>query len=129
MNGLFWSGDERIPEHWREEWGHETFFVSIEEWLDGQDYQQLNTFLKKAGVNLMLRSPGQADIEIAHQRWGTVSTGKGDFQAVVFQLRKEQAEVAPGVPYTLHAVGDSEPWWSVREGVALVRERPTPDTD
>jgi hypothetical protein len=124
VNGVFWRGDERIPEFTRDLFdGSGTFVISIEEWLEGQDHQQLDTFREKAGFHFQLRAPDQEPLEITKAHFlGTCSRGNGDFQGFVIRLDDAEAEkLTPGVEYTLVPIDTAARRWIVREDARLRR--------
>lgn len=125
IKGLYWRGDERIPEWTRDLFsGKGHFIITIEEWTEGQDHRQLNTFRKKVVFEFVLRADGHEDIVINKTNFkGTSSSGKGDFQGFVVGLADSQLEkMVRGVEYTITPISQIEEYsWKVREEVRLVR--------
>ena len=126
--GVLWLSDKRLPKWAREgigEWGDEgTFAVLIDEWMEGQDYRQLDTFYRKAGLHFVLRADGYEDIHVTHRNYrGNQSDDKGTYQAFVVRLEPDQmAKMIPGVPYALHPKNKStEYFWTVSHDVSLVK--------
>jgi hypothetical protein len=125
INGLYWQGDEKIPEGVRGLFGNKDhFLISIEEWMAGQDHRQLNAFQEKAVFRFLLQTPGHDDIQITEKHFqGTCSSGRGVFQGFVVGLPSaELAKLASGVAYTLVPVDQRQEYaWQVKSGVQLVR--------
>ena len=128
--GVFWLSDERLPKRVGErvgEWpgaSDGTFVVLIDEWIEGQDYRQLDTFYHKAGLHFVFRAEGYEDIQVTRRNYlGNRSYGDGILQAFVVNLDPDQiAKMAPGVPYMLHSINKStEYFWTVCHGVSLVK--------
>ncbi len=128
VKGLYWQGDERIPEGIRNLFGDKNqFIISIEEWMEGQDHQQLNSFLEKTVFRFLLRAPGHEEIVVTrdHHR-GNCSSGRGQFQGFVVGLPPSELEkLVPGVRYSLVPLEQREEYsWQVQESAHLVRPRP-----
>ena len=123
VSGLHWRGDPRIPERFRGLFGANTFAISISEWMEGQDHQQLKIFMGKAGFEFSLSGPESTILIDKTNFSGTVSTDDGKFQAFVVRFSPEQAEkFAAGASYTLHPVQSSkEHLWTVDPSVSLER--------
>ena len=126
--GVLWLSDEWLPERVREgvgeRVGEDAFAVLIDEWIEWQNYSQLDTFYHKAGLHFVFRADGYEDIHVtSRDYWGNFSDGKGTYQAFVIDLKPDQmAKMAPGVPYALHTVNKStEYFWTVCHGVSLVK--------
>ena len=125
VKGLYWQGDERIPEFARslfEGKGH--FIIVIEEWMAGQDHRQLNVFQEKAAFRFLLKADGHDDIQITEKHCqGRCSSGNGEFQGFVVGLPSAAlGKLVAGVAYTLVPVEQREEYtWQVRPGVRLVR--------
>jgi hypothetical protein len=125
INGLYWEGDEKLPEWARQlSAGQDDFIITIKEWVEGQDHQQLTAFREKCVFEFLLRAEEHADIHVTGDAFrGTCSSGHGDFQGFVVCLpAAERDQMARGVPYTITPVNQAkEYYWEVGEGVALVR--------
>ncbi len=125
VNGLYWQGDERIPEWCRDLFsGRGHFIITIEEWMEGQDHRQLDAFCENAGFEFLLRADGRDDVRVTSANsYGTCSGGHGDFQCFVVSLKPPQLDqVARGVEYTLTpAEPRAEHMWRVKDGVRLIR--------
>gem|GEM_PF-483216 len=125
INGLYWQGDERIPEWCRDLFsGKGHLLITIDEWLTGQDCRQLDTFHEKAEFRFLLKADGHDNILITRKHsYGNCSSGKGDFQGFVVCLGSSELEqIARGVEYTIVPVEQrKERAWAVNEGVRLVR--------
>ena len=125
VNGLYWQGDERIPEWCRDLFsGKGHFMISIGDWIQGQDYRQLDAFWEQAGFEFALKAEGHADITITSRNSrGNCSSGNGDFQGFVVRLEPPQLEqIVRGVEYALVPVElRPEYSWQVKNGVRLVR--------
>jgi hypothetical protein len=123
VNGLYWFGDERVPEWIKgnpEQW---TFLIGIKEWYEGQDHRQLEEFRTNAGFRFVLKAESQKDIEIGENNYGgTCSQGHGEFQAFYVKLNNSQFEqIVSGVSYRLEPLNDSNEYlWTVNDGVTLV---------
>ncbi|NKB66818.1 MAG: hypothetical protein GKR89_07150 [Candidatus Latescibacteria bacterium] len=124
ISSLHWLGDEAIPEWARAADQPGAIAIRIEEWMEGQDYQQLDTFYGRAGLHFLLRAAGQEDIAIDRGNYkGNQSDGNGSYQAFIVVLQAVQlAAMAPGVSYELLAQNSSDEFfWTVRPGVELVK--------
>jgi hypothetical protein len=125
VNGVYWQGDERIPEWCRDLFeGRGHFIIAIDEWMEGQDHRQLDAFRENAGFEFLLKAAGRDDVRIASgNSVGTCSGGHGDFQGFVVGLKpSELDQVARGVEYTLTPVEPRAGYtWQVQDGVRLVR--------
>jgi hypothetical protein len=124
INGLYWQGDERLPEWARELSEGVDFIITIEDWLEGQDHQQLNAFKDKVVFEFVLTAEGHEDIRVPSDSFrGTWSAGHGDFQGfVVYLPASERERIARGVAYTISPVNQGkEYYWQVGQGVTLVR--------
>jgi hypothetical protein len=125
VKGLYWQGDERIPEWARNlDDGRADFTIAIADWMEGQSYQQLSDFLGKVVFEFVLHAEGHEDIRIVRDfSHGTHSAGDGTFQGFMVALPPAaREEIARGVPYTLTPVHqDKEYYWEVGEGATLVR--------
>ena len=122
ITAILTKGDREVPQFVKESIREGVYFLRVKEWIPTQNYKQLDEFVAKAGFNFRLRAEGHPDIVITRaNRRGSVSTGKGDFQAHCVMLDKDQLNaLAPGVPYSLHPKnGDDTVVWIVGEGVTL----------
>jgi len=125
INALFWKGDEKVPEWARGRGEMNSFIICIEEWIDGQEYQQLEQFRKKAGFSFVLRAQGYEDISITEENMdGTVSSNDGTFQGFVVTLHPSQlAQMNPRRAYTIVPNNKSrEYFWTVRDEVSLTKQ-------
>jgi len=125
INGLYWQGDERIPEGARGLFGNKDhFIISIDEWMAGQDVRQLDAFQEKVAFRFLLKAPGHDDVQITEKHLqGNCSSGRGAFQGFVVGLpASELGKIARGVAYTLVPVDQrGEYTWQVKAGVELIR--------
>jgi len=125
INGLYWQGDERIPEGIRRQFRDKGgFIISIDEWMTGQDHLQLDAFQEKAAFRFLLKGPNHEDIQVTRQHLrGNCSTGRGQFQGFLVGLTDaELGKIALGVAYTLVPLDQDETYrWQVKAGVQLVR--------
>jgi hypothetical protein len=125
INGLYWAGDERIPESARDLFsGKGHFIITIDEWIEGQDHRQLTTFREGVAFEFVLRADDHEDVHITASTFkGTCSSGKGDFQGFVVGLPPAELDkIARDAEYTLEPVSqDGKHAWKVNEGVILTR--------
>jgi len=125
INGLYWKGDSRIPEWARDlHSGRGSFIICIEEWMNGQDHHQLDTFIESAGFNFVLKAEGHENLSITKENFiGTMSSNDGRFQGFTARLVPSQLEkMASGVEYTIVPLNESKEYtWEVRGGVKLIR--------
>lgn len=125
INGLYWQGDERIPEGSRRLFGDKDhFIICIDEWMAGQGVRQLDVFQGKVAFRFLLKAPGQEDVQITREHLqGNCSSGGGAFQGFVVGLPPaELTKLASGVAYTLVPVEQRQEYvWQVKAGVQLVR--------
>lgn len=121
VNGLYWRGDERIPDFARDLFGGKgSFIICIEERFPGQGPQQFNDFRSDAGFEFRLEAEGHDPIQIkAGHSIGTCS-GPDNFQGFVAALGKEvEATMIPGVEYKL--VSGNATRWLVGDHIRLVK--------
>jgi len=125
INGLYWKGDSRIPEWARElHSGKGSFIICIEEWMEGQDHHQLDTFKENAGFNFVLKAEGHENISITKENSiGTMSSNDGSFQGFTVRLIPSQLEkLIRGVEYTILPLNESKEYaWKVKKEVKLIR--------
>ena len=125
INRLYWKGDERLPEWARKlREGEADFIITLEEWLQGQDHQQLTAFKEKCVFEFLLQAEGHEDVHVTGDCFrGTWSSGHGDFQGFVVALPSaEREKMARGVKYAITPVNQGAEYrWLVRENVGLVR--------
>jgi hypothetical protein len=127
INGVYWLGDERIPEWAREANGRDDgFIITIEEWIEGQE-RLLQNLVSHAGFEFTLKAEGHEDIVITERAFaGTQSSCDGAYQTFGIRLSPEQlGPLARGIDYTLipsTRFGPSR--WIVNEGVTLRRPGP-----
>jgi hypothetical protein len=126
INGLYWQGDERIPEALRGVHGDKGgFIISIDDWMTGQDHRQLDAFRGHTVFRFLLKAQGHEDIRITEKEYGgNCSSGRGEFQGFYVNLPpSELAKIVPGASYTIMPVEQrTEYTWQVKEGVQLVRQ-------
>jgi hypothetical protein len=125
INGLYWQGDKKIPEGSRKLFGDKDhFIISVNEWMKGQDHQQLTTFRGKAAFRFLLQAPGHDDIQITEMHFkGTCSSGSGEFQGFVVGLPTSVlSKIVSGVEYTIVPVDQGTEYkWQVNDGVRMIR--------
>jgi hypothetical protein len=124
VNAVYCKGDKRLPEFVGKGLQEGTYLIGIKEWMQGQDYRQLDEFVENAGFNFRLQAEGHPEIVITESNYrGNSSMGDGEFQAFYVEFDEEQLKkLAPGLPYTLHPENKSDKYvWIVNEGVTLVR--------
>jgi len=124
INGVYWKRDKRIPKWGRDLLGGGSFIISIEDWIEGQDRQQLNIFRRNAGFNFVLKADGYEDISVSGENFcGTMSMGEGSFQACVVRLSPSQLEkMASAVEYTIVPINENKKYiWKVNMGVRLIK--------
>ncbi|MGE5293510.1 MAG: hypothetical protein ACM3VT_01645 [Solirubrobacterales bacterium] len=125
INGLYWQGDERIPEWCRDlSSGKGHFIMTIDEWMEGQDHRQLDAFTENAGFEFLLKADGHDDVRITSgNSHGNCSAGHGNFQGFVVRLEPSQLDrIARGVEYTLTPVDPRPAYvWQVKDSLRLVR--------
>jgi len=98
--------------------------IGIQDWMTGQDYQQLRTLLDKAGFEFNLVSDGRDPVPIDRKSsCGTVSSGDGKFQGFYVCLNGALADrIAPGIGYSLRPKRASQEYfWTVLPSVVLRR--------
>lgn len=123
INAVYFKGDSRLPEFVGKHLKDGTCLLGIDEWLDGQDYRQLDDFYKNAGFNFRLSAEGYPDIFITENNYGgNSSMGNGEYQAYYLRLDEEQKKaLVPNVAYTLIPENKSDEYtWTVNEGVTFI---------
>ena len=124
VNAVYCKGDMRLPEFVGKGLREGTYLIGIKEWMQGQDYRQLDEFVGNAGFNFRLRAEGHPEIVITKSNYqGNSSMGNGDFQAFYVGFDEDQLKkMAPGVYYTLHPENKSDKYvWIVNDGVTFVQ--------
>jgi hypothetical protein len=101
------------------------FFISIAEWIRGQDYSQLDRFVSYAGFSFEIidAASGKAIGEIHEKNCvGKISSGKGDFQGYKVRLNKKQLQVLDeGKTYTLRPIVRSDTYqWLIEKEISFV---------
>jgi len=124
INGLYWRGSEDIPPKMRDLSGNGHFVICIDEWIDDQDYRQLDRFKSNAGFNFILKAAIGGDIVITEGNLiGTqTSVGGGlNYKAYVVKLSDKQLRrMYPNVQYTIVPVNEKKEYmWKVRKDVSL----------
>jgi hypothetical protein len=124
VNHIYWKGDPGLPERFAKLPEQATFLIGIQDWMKGQDYQQLKTFLEKAGFEFDLVADGRDAVPIdKNSSCGTVNLGDGAFQGFYVCLNPTLADqIIPGVAYTLRPKPSSkEYFWTVLPGTVLLK--------
>jgi hypothetical protein len=122
VSALYWRGDPDLPARYVKLSDRTTFLVRIQDWMVGQDYQQLRTLVEKAGFAFDLVSEGRDPVPIDQKSFcGTTSTGDGQFQAFYVCLDPAVVDrINPGVAYSLRPKRINDAYfWTVLPGVAL----------
>lgn len=124
VNRIYWKGDADLPGRYGKVPDECTFIIGIQDWMTGQDYQQLRTFLDKAGFEFDLVAEGRDAIPIDHKAsCGNVSSGDGTFQGFYVCLSELSVnQIVPGVKYSLRPKRtNQEYFWTVLPTVVLRR--------
>jgi hypothetical protein len=129
VRAAWWRGDLAIPSDFRSlSAGEGDFVIALAEWLEGQDFRQLDTFRRKAPLRLELRAAARTALRLTDENVvSTVSIGDGSFQGVVLRLSEQQRGVmAVNVPYELRSIATpgSPTAWTVAKCVTIVRPAP-----
>jgi hypothetical protein len=125
---LYWEGDPDLPEAYAPSFGRCTFVIAINDWMKGQNSDQLQAFVDNAGFEFDLVADGQPEIHIDRKAfWGTTSYKDGEFQGFYVLLTPAQiTQIAPEVPYSLRPkkVSDAYTWTVPSDVVLLRRDKP-----
>jgi hypothetical protein len=126
IDGLYWDGDERMPERKRKLPDRVNFVIGIAEWIDGQDYRQLSEFRENAGFQFVLKADGCKNIAITDKNCcGTMCSVSSTERFKVFMVRltpEQMQEMVPGKRYTIVPHNKSTEYtWQVEESVTLTR--------
>jgi hypothetical protein len=116
VNRMYWKGDPDLPARYAKLPDKCTFVIGIQDWMAGQDYQQLRTFLEKAGFEFDLVAAGRDAIPIDRKAsCGSVYSGDGTFQGFNVCLSEASAnQIVPGVNYSLRPRRtNQEYFWTV----------------
>ncbi|MBN2357807.1 MAG: hypothetical protein JXR83_00035 [Deltaproteobacteria bacterium] len=129
VHSAWWRGDPAIPAPFRTLFdGKGDIVLAHSEWLEGQDYRQLNAFRKKATLRLELRAPKREVIILTDENIvGSVCDGDGMFQGFVLALGPTKLDLlVPGVAYEMRVMDASgkPSLWIVRPGVTITRPSP-----
>lgn len=121
---LYWKGGPDLREAYAPSLGRCTFVIAINDWMKGQNSDQLQAFVDKAGFEFDLVADGRPEIQIDRKDlWGTTSYNDGEFQGFYVLLTPSQiSQIAPGVPYSLRPKRTSDLYyWTVPPDVVLLR--------
>jgi pimeloyl-ACP methyl ester carboxylesterase len=124
VKGIYWKGDPTVPEGAALFSGQRTFVVAIEDWIKGEDSQQLSAFVEKAGFDFDLVANGHAGIHIGRETFcGITSYNDGEFQGFYVCLDAAAVnQVSAGVPYSLRPRKISDVYfWTIPPHVVLLR--------
>lgn len=124
VKGIFWRGDPAIPAQYATFPENGVFLIEIQDWMTGQDYQQLRSFLETAGFEFDLVAEGHDAVPINRSASCNISSsGDGGFQGFYVCLKPEVAEkIAAGVNYTLRPKKTNDDYfWAVLPSVVLRR--------
>jgi len=124
INRMYWKGDPDLPGRYAKLPDKCTFIIGIQDWMTGQDYQQLRAFLEKAGFDFDLVAEGRDPIPIDRKAsCGTVSSGDGTFQGFYVCLSEPSAnQIVPGESYSLRPKRtNQEYFWTVLPSAMLRR--------
>jgi hypothetical protein len=124
VNRMYWKGDPDLPGRYARLPDKCTFVIGIQDWMTGQDYQQLRAFLEKAGFEFDLVAAGRDAIPIDRKAsCGTVSSGDGTFQGFYVCLSEPSAsQIFPGVSYSLRPKRtNDEYFWTILPSATLRR--------
>lgn len=116
VSRMYWKGDPDLPAGYAKLPDKCTFIIGIQDWMTGQDYQQLRTFLEQAGFEFDLVAEGRDAIPIDRKAsCGSVSSGDGTFQGFYVCLSEPSAnQIVPGVSYSLRPKRtNQEYFWTV----------------
>ena len=119
-----WRGSKAIPSWLSPDLNGAHFIFSIQEWMKGQDYHQMDDFWTAAGFEFVLKANGHPSIRIKAENYGgNVSDGSGNYQGFLVELSKDTLkQIIPGVNYEIIPKGKaSDASWVVSPGVYLKR--------
>ena len=123
VSEIYWAGAD-LPGRYANLPDKCTFIIGIQDWMTGQDYQQLRTFLEKAGFEFELVAEGRDAIPIDRKAsCGSVSSGDGTFQGFYVCLNEPSAnQIVPGVSYSLRPKRTNQEYlWTVLPTAVLRR--------
>jgi len=127
IKSVYWRGSESIPKGFARDLNGAHFILCINEWIKGQDYKQLDDFLKNAGISLILKSnQNDKDIVISNKNISsTMSDGNGEFQGFVIRLDTQQLkDMVYSGNYSIMPVNKSKTYlWKVNKGVTVQRSK------
>jgi len=127
VDGVYFKGDDRLPEYVLKNCSKNDIIISIKDWWQGQDHRQLSEFYENAGFNFILRAEGQRNIVINRSNYGgSCNLSNGQFQVFRINLTEDQLKtLACGIPYTLQPENKTKKYqWIVEDDVKLVRPAP-----
>lgn len=120
VKAAFWKRDTNTPSWIRfsKPW---KFIIETEEWITGQDYNQLSTFLQKAGGNFILRAADHSDIAAKAIAW--FSQVDGSYKGFILDISdSELLKMTPGVEYSIIPQNTSDTYkYTVLDGVTITR--------
>jgi hypothetical protein len=81
VSKLYWKGDPELPGQYAKPGERVSFVIAIQDWMTGQDYQQLRSFVAQAGFELELTAEGRETVAIDGKApCGNASSGMGSFR-------------------------------------------------
>jgi len=98
--------------------GH--LMAHVDEWIDGQDGDQLKLFTKKVDRRFVLKADGRPPVE-AEAAVGCFSSSDGKFREILISV-SDHAKLARGVDYRLEPRNTADGYtWAVKAGVVIQR--------
>ena len=109
ITGLYWNGDPHMPP-FAQPRERVSFVITISDWMAGQDYQQLRTFIDNAGFDFDLVAAGQETVHLdSKTHCGNFSVRDGSSQGFYVCLDSQLThQIAPGVAYSLRPTATSK---------------------
>jgi hypothetical protein len=121
INRLYWKDDPDLVKHFRNLPEQCTFVIGIQDWMKGQDNEQLRSLMQRAGFEFELMAKGRDTFTIDRRSFcGFVSSGSGSIQGFQVCLGETAGRIAPGISYSLHPKRSNDDYyWSVTPDVVL----------
>ncbi len=118
---LYWANAPDTPSWIREALpGSGHLLAHVDEWIDGQDGDQLKAFTRHADRSFVLEAAGQPSVAV-EAAVGCFSSADGEFREIYIQVAPaEYAKLADGVDYALRPLNEVESHtWAVAPGVRI----------
>ena len=123
IKDILLPGDKKIPTFFKFT-DNNSIIISIDDWIQEQNYQQLNLFMLNAGFafEVIEMESGNIVCEITRENFFESLSSGGDFQGCELRLNQKQLKsLKDGKTYTLRPINRSDLYqWLNDKGVSFV---------